>query len=356
MKYEKHQREYNLVSITAVIEAMVSRAMHNMYGTTLRELYSSVIDGAYFHILPEDSRKHASLALFAKIERGDFDMDQQFSAYKKEVVAYRALINTAVSGYSPELFIAFCEKYIAMLPIFFAGLDPIDFIDELGSTHHDSFRRFAVEVREVGETTYKDGEQTFIPAFLEWFSKYHTIGYTTDQLRYLVYTELIAHIRDGATLPSSEQLDTRRQQCLVHQYEFGQMHMWVGAEASQQLAKITIGNELGDISAITELKGKTAQQGKIRGPVCIVKTRADMEKFRDGGVIVSEMTDPSFLPIMKKASAFVTDEGGFLCHAAIVARELGVPCVIGTRFATQVFKDGDMVEVDADKGLVKILN
>jgi len=65
------------------------------------------------------------------------------------------------------------------------------------------------------------------------------------------------------------------------------------------------------------------------------------------------MTTPDFVPAMKLAAAFVTDEGGIGCHAAILARELKVPCVIGTRFATQVFKDGDMVEVDAEKGIVK---
>jgi len=61
------------------------------------------------------------------------------------------------------------------------------------------------------------------------------------------------------------------------------------------------------------------------------------------------------LPAMNKASAFITDEGGITCHAAIVARELGKPCIIGTKIATKVLKDGDEVEVNADKGIVKII-
>ena len=65
------------------------------------------------------------------------------------------------------------------------------------------------------------------------------------------------------------------------------------------------------------------------------------------------MTEPSYLPIMKKAAAFITNEGGVLCHAAIVARELQKPCIIGTKIATHVFKDGDLVEVDADSGIIK---
>ena len=67
------------------------------------------------------------------------------------------------------------------------------------------------------------------------------------------------------------------------------------------------------------------------------------------------MTFPNFIPAMEKAAAFVTDEGGILCHAAIVARELKKPCVVGTNISTQILKDGDMIEVDADNGVVRIL-
>ena len=67
------------------------------------------------------------------------------------------------------------------------------------------------------------------------------------------------------------------------------------------------------------------------------------------------MTTPEFLSAMKKVAAFVTDEGGIACHAVIVAREIKKPCIIGTKIATQVLKDGDEVEVDAEQGVVRIL-
>lgn len=67
------------------------------------------------------------------------------------------------------------------------------------------------------------------------------------------------------------------------------------------------------------------------------------------------MTSPWYLPAMKKATAIVTDEGGITCHAAIVSRELKKPCIIGTKIATKVLKDGDLVEVDANKGIVRII-
>ena len=72
-----------------------------------------------------------------------------------------------------------------------------------------------------------------------------------------------------------------------------------------------------------------------------------------GDILVTEMTTPDFVPAMKRASAIVTDKGGITCHAAIVSRELNIPCVIGTKIATKVFKDGDVVEVNATSGVVK---
>lgn len=107
---------------------------------------------------------------------------------------------------------------------------------------------------------------------------------------------------------------------------------------------------------IFEIKGQMAYKGSIKGEAQIIKSKDAFDKFREGNILVTGMTTPDFLPIMKKASAFITDEGGITCHAAIVAREMRKPCIIGTKIATEVLKSGDLVEIDADKGIVKILN
>ena len=107
---------------------------------------------------------------------------------------------------------------------------------------------------------------------------------------------------------------------------------------------------------ITELKGNIAQMGKARGRAKIVMSVKDLPKVKKGDILITYMTSPNFLPAMKLASAFVTDEGGLTCHAAIVAREMGKPCIIGTKISTKVFKDGDLVEVDTNKGIVKKIN
>jgi len=106
---------------------------------------------------------------------------------------------------------------------------------------------------------------------------------------------------------------------------------------------------------VTELIGQCGCRGQARGTVRIVNVIKDMAKMQSGDILVSISTQPDLLPAMKKAAAFITDQGGVTSHAAIVAREMKTPCVIATKIATSVLHDGDLVEVDADKGVVRII-
>jgi len=103
------------------------------------------------------------------------------------------------------------------------------------------------------------------------------------------------------------------------------------------------------------LYGNVASLGKARGIVKIILRQSDFDKFNEGDILITGMTRPEFVPLMKKASAIVTDEGGITCHAAIISRELSKPCVIATQNATKTFKDGDLVEVNANHGFIKTL-
>ena len=106
---------------------------------------------------------------------------------------------------------------------------------------------------------------------------------------------------------------------------------------------------------IQEVRGSVAFKGLVKGIVRVVRNISEIQNFQDGEVLVANQTTPEYVPAMKKALAFVTDQGGITCHAAIVAREMKKPCIIGTKIATKVLKDGDMVEVDANTGIVRIL-
>jgi phosphoenolpyruvate synthase/pyruvate phosphate dikinase len=102
-----------------------------------------------------------------------------------------------------------------------------------------------------------------------------------------------------------------------------------------------------------ELKGVSASRGIVTGRVKVLGNSDEIYKIEKGDILVTTMTTPDFIPAMRKAVAIITDEGGITCHAAIVSRELGIPCIINTKNATQLLKDGEIVEVDANNGVIK---
>jgi len=106
------------------------------------------------------------------------------------------------------------------------------------------------------------------------------------------------------------------------------------------------------------VKGIIASPGKkrvVRARVRILLDPARSFEFQKGEILITSMTSPEYVFVIKKASAFITDEGGIMCHAAIIARELKKPCLVGTKIATQIFHDGDLVEVDTNKGIARII-
>ena len=105
-----------------------------------------------------------------------------------------------------------------------------------------------------------------------------------------------------------------------------------------------------------ELGGQVACLGFVEGPAKIILDPTKAEGFQNGDILVTINSNPAFMSIIKKCAAIVTDEGGMTCHAAIISRELNIPCIVGTKVATKVLHNGDIVEVDADKGIVKIVN
>lgn len=104
------------------------------------------------------------------------------------------------------------------------------------------------------------------------------------------------------------------------------------------------------------LKGLPASPGMGYGKVHVIADPKDIDEFQDGEILVTEMTAPDWVPAMKKAQAIVTDSGGMTCHASIVSRELGIPCIVGTKSrgqaATSVLKNGEEITVDASNGVV----
>ena len=100
------------------------------------------------------------------------------------------------------------------------------------------------------------------------------------------------------------------------------------------------------------LRGLGAAPGIGKGTVKVLASPKEMNKVMKGDVLVTDMTTPDFVPAMKRASAIVTNSGGMTCHAAIVSREMGIPCIVGTKNGTTVLHEGQMITVDASRGIV----
>lgn len=146
-----------------------------------------------------------------------------------------------------------------------------------------------------------------------------------------------------------EEMKKRKELHVIYVTKKGIQKPITGARAKQLMKRI----EKQFIKQFREIKGNTGNKGYCKARVKIIKGDKEFHKFEQGDIIVAPMTRPEYTPLMEKAAGIITDEGGLTCHAAIVSRELGIPCVIGTQVATKFLKDNDLVEVYADKGIVR---
>lgn len=171
--------------------------------------------------------------------------------------------------------------------------------------------------------------------------------------------EVLSAIDNNNPVLSSSELVRRESAYVLHLQE-GKINFHSGSEAEE-----IIQEELQHLKKNEEeggLKGRVACRGLARGIVRIIipgdisMLSQAMHNFQEGEVLVTTMTQPNMVPLMEKASAIITDEGGLTSHAAIISREFKTPCIVGTEVATKVFKDGDLVEVDAEKGVVRKIN
>lgn len=176
------------------------------------------------------------------------------------------------------------------------------------------------------------------------------VGVTLEQIQYIDIETLKQFMKTKDTAWIKNELKSREEFLIIIQDGYTNK-AFTGEDARNKL--IEIGIERQQVTQASECKGIIANKGISLGPVRILKTSSGVNNFKEGAILITGMTTPDFVPLMKKAAAIVTDEGGITSHAALIARELGIPCIVGTKIATKVFKDGDFVEVDADKGIVR---
>ena len=171
------------------------------------------------------------------------------------------------------------------------------------------------------------------------------LGLSSRELMFLTYQEIMSYLNNKR----------RFNQAIVRRRRKGKWQMLFsqGKIAFSHKAPFLVGRNKSPLTKA--LTGQVASPGKAQGKVRVIRGVLEFGKMKDGAILVTSMTTPDFVPIMQRSKAIITDEGGITCHAAIVSRELKIPCIIGTRIATQVLRDGDKVEVDANKGIVRKL-
>ena len=177
------------------------------------------------------------------------------------------------------------------------------------------------------------------------------IGLTVRQVALLTNDEIVSQLRSGTQFSKIEIKKRERAYLLIQKGR--KIVLYSGSTALRVARK-----ELAIEKSIRtkELKGVIGSRGVARGIAKIIFTNMDLHKVREGDVLIATMTRQDFVPAIRRAAALVTDEGSVICHAAIIAREFGIPCVLATKTATRVIKDGDRVEVNAEKGVVRVLH
>jgi len=143
---------------------------------------------------------------------------------------------------------------------------------------------------------------------------------------------------------------------LIHENEFSYTRNKIITEEIITKLEQRRAADKDDIDDMDQIEGTVAQEGTTTGVARVVTRKSQTDKLNGGEVLISEMTTPDYISAMKRASAIVTDEGGMTSHAAITARELEKPCIVGAEIATHVLEDGDKVEVNADEGVVKVID
>lgn len=174
--------------------------------------------------------------------------------------------------------------------------------------------------------------------------------WTRKDVTYCMNEEITEFLRCGK-LPNYDTVHMRSNNQYVYFYEEGKPRIVQEQAFLDDVTRVIARQEGKDET----IHGTIAHKGKVTGIVVLVHGKEDLPKVKEGNILVAKVTMPDYAPAMKKAAAFVTEEGGITSHAAIIARELKKPCIVGTGNCTRMLKEGDLVEVDADKGKVHIM-
>jgi len=357
--YKGSVRNYTVFGISPVFKAIVDKKFIDFFGgQSLSHLYFVVRKGVFYHFQIDAEVDKLMEIFLGRVNRNEIDLFDVYETYNRDVSKLESIYMLKPDQYDLKTLTEFYQLYSSFIHVAYSSFYSADFVSKCikDKALASKYLEWISQIRSRGENIYKEGENVFIPAYSEWLAARFPGSYTAEQIMYLTHQEISDWVK-GASKVSKEDLDDRKRIFFGDFQPVGKEEYLQSAEAEKKIDELGLFHELdAEVGDVTELKGQIAFKGRVSGRVRLIFSREDMSKFKTGEIIVSPMTEPGYIPIMKLASAFVTDEGGMLCHAAIVAREMCKPCVISTKIATKIFKDGDLIEVDAENGIVRKLS
>ncbi|MDP2642765.1 MAG: PEP/pyruvate-binding domain-containing protein [Candidatus Peregrinibacteria bacterium] len=218
-------------------------------------------------------------------------------------------------------------------------------VDTIQDSHAKKYVKRLIQMGEMKLRLHEDSETYFTDnSFAEYIAKKNDLS--VNLVNAMRKNEIKSAL-NGNTTVTVDELSQRLKGC-VYIKEKDEWNLYTGDKFTYWKNKLQ-GTHDGEVS------GDVAFPGIVAGKVVIHLSWTDITEVQEGDVLVTGMTNPQMIPMLKKAAAIITDEGGITCHAAIISRELKKPCIVGTKNATQILKNGDYVEVDANNGVVHLI-
>lgn len=175
-------------------------------------------------------------------------------------------------------------------------------------------------------------------------------GLSFKDSSWYTFSELESLVRNGTKLSAADLAVRKKYRVMIQIND--KISFFYGKKDYDFVAKLL---NLGESESVDMFKGNPASLGRVQGIVKIVRGVKDIDKVQKGDILVANTTHPDLMLAIRRCVAIVTDHGGATSHAAIISRELKIPCIVGTEKATKFLHDGDTIDVDADNGIVKIL-
>jgi phosphohistidine swiveling domain-containing protein len=339
LNYEKHQRDYTILASSEVIEEIFSKRIKNFFPHKTHKIFMLVEDGIFYHFVAAEDfsgwpiswlKKHTYLDL-KKYENGINKLLLQYRKFLKQrhenIIENVYALHEYMRLFTPVVFLS------TYLPIYCVGIDKkiINECMRLRIKYED--------VHRVGMLLQKRLLNKLERKLNLEFNSLQNL--TSNEFKIFLSTK---------KLPESLK---ERKNFMLMESARNKDRVIPKSEAIKILNNIDISRQY--IQNGSQIKGNCAYPGGVKGKVKIIKLISEAVKLKKGDILVASMTDPRYVPAMKRAAAIVTDEGGITCHAAIVARELKIPCIVGTKIATKVLRDSQLVRVDANRGIVSLL-